>query len=47
MPITKFYNRDDVNANAADFRQIKTRPASFEMIFILLYETKVTGVDKI
>ena len=45
-PIAKFY-RDDVNATSAELRQIKTRPVSFQMIVILLYQTKVTGVSKI
>ena len=45
---TKFFNRDDVNAAAVEFRQTKTRSVSFQITFIiLLYETKVTGVDKI
>ena len=45
--ITRFYNSDDVNTTAADLRQTKTRPISFQMIDSLLYETKVTGGDKI
>lgn len=46
-PTTNFYNSDDGNINAADLRQIKTSPISFQVIRNLLYETKVTSVNEI
>ena len=44
-PTTNFYNSDDGNINAADLRQIKTSPISFQVIRNILYETKVTSVN--
>ena len=46
-PTTNFYNSDDGNISAADLRQIKTSPISFQVIRNLLYETKVTSVNEI
>lgn len=46
-PTTNFYNSDDNNISAADLRQIKTSPISFQVIRSLLYETKVTSVNEI
>ena len=45
--LTKFYNSDDVNPTTAELREIKTRRISFKMIDVLLYETKMRGVNKI
>ena len=45
MPITKFYNSDDVNTTTTELWQTKARLVSLKMIDILLYERKVTGVN--
>ena len=44
-PTTNFYNSDDGNISAADLRQIKTSPISFQVIRNILFETNLTFVN--
>ena len=44
--ISKLYINDGVNATTAELQQTEMRPVSSEVIDFLLYETKVTGVNK-
>ena len=47
IPITKFYNGDDVNVIAAELRLTKTRATSFYKKNNLLLETMSKDVNKV